>query len=131
MTRRTLLAMLATALFTMLTMVAGTSRASAQNPNCCTFQTFVGGAYPPSCYPFKVLTRWSSGLNSFGVTGAGVYTNPVPGPCPPGPTFTWASFDGGITTYPLGFTGFVTINGCNRVVTIQLDQNGCVQIKIG
>jgi len=127
--------MLATALVAVMVLIAAPNRASAQvtpaAAPCCTFQTFVGGAYPLSCYPFKVLTSWSTGLHSFGVVGPGTYTNPVPPPCPPSPAFNWASFDGGITTYPLGFTGFIVINGCTRVVTIQLDQNGCVQIKIG
>jgi hypothetical protein len=127
--------MLATALVAVMGLIISPRSASAQATPaaaaCCTYTTFVGGAYPPSCYPFKVLTKWSTGFHSFPVGGPGTYTNPVPPPCPPSPVFSWASFDGGITNYPLGFTGFVTINGCVRNVTIQLDQNGCVQIKIG
>ena len=132
MTRRTLLAMLATALVALLATIAGPSRAAAQ---CCTYQIIVSGTYPASCTQFKVLTRWGTGAvattTSVGITGTGTFTFPVPFPCPQmSLPFVWASFNGGVTTYPLGFSGPVLINGCTRNVTIQLDINGCVQILI-
>jgi len=131
MNRRTLLATLATALFVALIGIAAPSRAAAQ---CCTYQVVVNGTYPASCTQFKVLTRWGTGAvattGSVGVTGTGTFIFPVPFPCPPPLTFAWASFNGGVTTYPLGFSGLVLINGCTRTVTIQLDTSGCIQIVI-
>jgi hypothetical protein len=130
MNRRTLLAMLATALVALLATVSAPSRAAAQ---CCTYTVSVSGSYPAACTQFKLLTRWGTGAtavtSSVGITGTGG-TFPVPYPCPQQSLpFVWASFNG-ITTYPLGFSGPVVINGCTRNVTIQLDSNGCILILI-
>lgn len=131
MTRRRLLSALAATLMLVTMAILGTGRASAQS--CCTYQVIVSGAYPAACTQFKVLTRWNGAaapMGSVGITGTGSFTYPVPYVCPPTLTLTWVSFNGGVTTYPLGYSGPVVINGCNRTLTVQLSVGGCLQIII-
>lgn len=133
MNGRTLLAMLITTLFVAMMAVAAPSRAAAQGPGCCTYTVIVSGVYPPSCTQFKVLTRWGGAaapMGSVGITGTGPSVFAVPYVCPPVLPFTWVSFDGGITTYGLGYSGPVTINGCPRTLTVQLGTGGCIEILI-
>jgi len=129
MKRRTFLSTLvALTLFSVMAFVGNSSEAAAQAANCCTYTIKV--ALPDFCCPISVRTRWSSGLASVQVPEFGTYVYSVPGLCPPGPTFGWVSFDGGITTYGFGTHTGVAINGCTATVVIGLDASGCLIISI-
>lgn len=128
MKRRTFLsALVAMTLLSIMAFVGNSSNAAAQSPNCCTYT--VKSSLPDFCCPISIRTRWSTGIVQVQIPEFGTYVFPVPGPCPPGPTFGWVTFDG-VNTYGFGTHTGVNINGCTATVTVALDINGCVVISI-
>ena len=135
MNRRTLLAMLATALLTMLVGITAPHRALAQwnNPNCCSYTVDVNGVID-ACLPFKAETFWSDGSTDSnpyfnnGITNWPIPAGPVP--CPPAPQFKGISIDGGPVVGPGQSMKVKTANGCCLLVSVGLDAGGCVYIKI-
>ena len=134
MTRRTLLSMLLAPLMAaIMLMIAAPQRASAQqNPNCCSYSVEITGV-KPECFPFRIKTQWVAGPTYTDIItypANGTYWNVIPGPCPPAPTFQWASLDLGVTQVHLGETKQFVIGGCCYKATVTLNANLCILVKV-
>lgn len=129
MTRRHFGAILLAAIVGLMTFFVSAASVQAQNQKCCDYTVIV--KVIDKCLPIKVVTEWTSGQDVIGVTQSGVYVQPVPGKCPPVPSFKAVTLDG-ITYVGLGQTvKYVDPNtGCCYVIDVQLDNNGCVVITI-
>lgn len=135
MNRRNFFAAFVAIAMGLVALIASSSDASAQVPipqNCCTYTVDVDG-FPDACFEFRVMTRWSSGIEAVSIPANGVYTFAITNanPCPPAPgLFAWASLDGGGTLAWFNFPATYNINGCCYVVRIGQDAAGCIIVYV-
>lgn len=114
----------------LLAVVAISERATAQVPipnACCTFTVDVAG-FAATCFPVKLTTRWTGGIQSNAIGGNGVFVLPITfAPCPPVPAqFAWASLNGGVTKAWFNFPANFVVNGCCFTLRIATDASGCI-----
>ena len=133
MTRRTLFST-AAAMFLafVVSFLAATDHASAQqNQNCCTYTVDVAG-FAPTCFPFTVFSVWGNGFPPGAVIGNnGVTVHNLTWACPPSSPFFGASINmqfGPFASFnnPVQYN----FNGCCGWVRISYDAGGCVYITI-
>ncbi len=136
MTRRTLLsAFVALFAMTLVTFIAGTGSARAQqSPNCCVY--YMDVQVSANCFPIQYWIKWNNIPVGPGVINTN--SNPpfpfvfaIPGMCPPAATFGGISLAGAAGPYatynnPVTFN----VNGCCLVARIGYDANGCIYIYI-
>jgi len=135
MIRRAALSTFVAILVTVIvSLVAGTSPASAQqNPACCFYTVDIQGV-PANCFDFKVYFRWDCNPNQqatiYATNGIFVAPIPTPPPCPP------ACRLGTISLNEMqGFIGpnqtfTYKVKDCCITATFDFDSNGCIYIKV-
>ncbi len=115
-----------------LAVIGQTARAQAPIPNaCCTFTVDVAGI-AATCFPLKLTTRWTGGIQSDPIAGNGVFVLPITfAPCPPPPAqFGWASLNGGATMAWWNFPMNFLVNGCCITARIGTDAAGCIIVYL-
>ncbi len=90
------------------TLIGGSPRAHAQNPNCCDYiinTTLV----PATCFPITILTVWSGGQTDVvTIPSSGYLSRHFPFPCPPAPllaSITMTSAGGCVLTWTTNYCG--------------------------
>lgn len=132
MERRKFFFLVVTALMAFAAFFAGSQegRAQKQNPDCCHYTVDISG-FPDYCFPFKLVTYWGDG--SVGVTAYeknGVYVEQIPSKCPPAPAFKCATLDPNGPCVGIGESAKYQIGKCCYVLTVKVDDKGCIYIII-
>ncbi len=114
-----------------ITLMAVTNEAIAQqNQNCCTYTIDVAGV-PASCFPFNIQTFWGNGFPPPVNIGGNGVTPPqgLPWPCPPSSVFFGASINGLFPIAAFNSPVQYNVNGCCLWVRIGF-VGGCTVIHV-
>jgi hypothetical protein len=129
MERRKFLSLISMALMAFALLFASSQETRAQdNPYCC-FYTVDVADLRDHCFPFKILTYWTSGEAIEVIEKNGVYQFKAPQPCPES-YFKCVTLDPAQGCVGIGQQGYFKLNDCCYEVTVKLDRKGCVVIYI-
>lgn len=110
--------------------ITGASAQPPQNLGLCDYKVIV--TEDVGC-PIALTTGWSNGAqDGQPLQFVANYQFRIPSlSCPPAPSFSWFSVDGGITQFTLGSAPQqVNVNGCCMIVSVTVDANGYILIII-